>query len=158
MADQRDRLGSSGVFKAIVAGARKFTRAVTGGKQELSEDALAMAQRIAQAFIAGRFADVHEMGTPALKQGSTRDQFVASWREAVKDHIPFTGFDIANAGDIDLTYIPGLEDVPQSEFCAFVEIVFSSPDIAFDSPVAFLLGVVLLDQRGTLRVGAIHTQ
>jgi hypothetical protein len=57
VADQRDRLGSSGVFKVIVDSARKFKRAVTGGDDELTPEAHAFGDKIAQAFVVGRFAD-----------------------------------------------------------------------------------------------------
>ena len=147
------------MFKAIVDGARKVKRAVTGGEpEELTPAARAFGEKIAQAFIAGRFADVHAMGTHAMQSRKPRDAFAASWRDAVVDHLPFTGFEISNPGPIDMGFIPGLEDVPQDQFAGFLEIVFSSPDIAFDSPAAFLVGIVLLDDRGSLRIGAIHAQ
>jgi hypothetical protein len=154
--DQSDRLGSSGVFKAIVDSARKFKRAVTGGDEELPPEADALGNKIAQAFVGGKFADIHALGTPSLQKRSTRDQFVASWRDAIRDRGPFTGFEVANAGQIDLGFIPGLEETPQSQFVAFLEIAFSSPDVPLDDDKAFTVGVVLLDEGGQVRLGALH--
>ena len=158
MADEPDRLGSSGVFKAIVDGARKFTRAVTGAEEELSPAALEIGDRIARAFIAGKLGDVLAAGTPQFQRRQTREQFDARWNEAVKDHLPLTGFHVADAGQIDLGFIPGLEEVPQSKFVAFLEIAFSSPDVGFDGDRAFRIGAVLLDEGGTIKIGALHSQ
>lgn len=156
MADKNDRLGSSGVFKAIVDGARKVKRAVTGGDPELPPEVLEIGNEIARAFISGRFADVHAMGTQGLQHKTTREQFVASWSYAVRG--PLTGFEVANSGQIDLGFIPGLEDVPQEQFVAFLEIAFSSPGVPLEDPKAFVIAVVLLDEGGHVRLGAIHTR
>jgi hypothetical protein len=158
VADQRDDLGSSGVFKAIVASARKFKRAVTGGEQELTPEVDGLGNKIAQAFVAGRLADVHAMGTPGLQRRINREQFVASWRNMVRDRGPFTGFDVANAGSIDIGFIPGLEDVPQAQFVAFLEITFSSPEIPLDHDKAFIIGAVMLEDAGQIRLGALHAR
>ena len=158
MAEQRDRLGSSGVFKAIVEGARKFKRAITDGTDELTPEAEQLGHKIGQAFVAGRFADVYAMATPGLQQQTARAQFEASWGDAVRDRGPFTGFEVSNLGPIDVGFIPGLEEVPQSKFVAFVEIAFSSPEVALDDEKVFTVGAVLLDHEGEARIGALHTR
>ncbi len=158
MSSQRDRLGSSGVFKVIVDVSRKIKRALSESDRELSPEAEELAHRIAQAFVAGRFADVHALGTPSFQQASRRDRFEASWSEAVADYRPLTGFEVSDYGPIDLAFIPGLEEVPQAQFVAFVEITFSSVDVPLDHEHAFTIGVVLLDQAGELRVGALHAR
>jgi hypothetical protein len=158
VADQPDRLGSSGVFKAIVDTARKFKRAVTGGDEvELSPEAHELGQKIAQAIVANRFGDVHAMSTRAVQQRTPRDVFDARWRDAVKERVPFTGFAISDAGEIDLAYIPGLEDTPQEQFVAFLEIAFSTASVPLDDKAAFTVAAVLLDDDGVLRLGALHT-
>jgi hypothetical protein len=153
---QRDRLGSSGVFKAIVDVSRKVKRAISQSDRELDPDAEELAHKIAQLFIAGRFSDVHALGTPALQQATRRDRFVPSWTDASEEYRPLTGFRIADMGPIDLAFIPGLEEVPQEQFVAFVEIAFSSIDIPYDDERAFTVGAVVLFQDGQLRLGAIH--
>jgi hypothetical protein len=155
---QRDRLGSSGVFKAIVEVSRKIKRAVSQSDVELSPDAEELAHKIAQAFVAGRFGDVYAMGTPGFQQANRRDRFQESWTDAAEDHRPLTGFQIADLGPIDLAFIPGLEEVPQEQFVAFIELVFSSIDVPVDDPKAFTVGVVVLDHEGELRIGAIHAR
>jgi len=146
------------VFKAIVEGARKFKRALSEGSAQLTPAAQELGDRIGQAFVAGRFADVHAMTTPSLQQQTGCAQFEASWRDAVRDRGPFTGYEVANVGQIDVGFIPGLEEVPQSQFVAFLEIAFSSPHVPLDDPKVFAVGVVLLDHGGEIRVGAIHTR
>ena len=158
MADQRDRLGSSGVFKAVVKGARKFTRAVTGGDEELPKDAHDLGTEIGRAFVAGRFADVHAIGTPDFQRWTGYEQFVASWRDAVRDRGPFTGFEVSNAGEINLGFIPGLEELPQAQFVAFLAIAFSSSLIPLGDAKAFTIGAVLLDDGGKVRLGALHAR
>ncbi len=157
MGNQRDRLGSSGVFKAIVDVSRKIKRAITEGDDtELSPEAEDLAHKIAQAFVAGRFADVYAMGAPNFQEATRRDKFQQSWAEAAEEHRPLTGFRVADHGKIDLGFIPGLEEVPQSQFAAFIEIAFSGIDVPVDDPRAFTVGVVLLDQDGELKIGALH--
>jgi len=155
---QRDRLGSSGVFKAIVEVSRKIKRALSESDVEMSPEAEELAHRIAQYFVAGRFGDVLALGTPGLQQATRRDRFEESWRDAAEPHRPLTGFRVADLGQIDLAFIPGLEEVPQEQFVAFVEIAFSSIDVPVDDPKAFTVGLVLLDQGGELRLGAIHAR
>jgi len=99
-------------------------------------------------------ADVHAMSASTLKQTIAVDRFVASWRDAVDGRGPFTGFEISNAGDIDLAFIPSLEDVPQAKFVAFLEIAFSNPQ----QEDAFTIGAVLLTDGGQVRVGALHAR
>lgn len=158
MTDDRDRLGSSGVFKAIVAGARKFKRAVTGGDDELSAELHEFADRIARAFIGNKFEDLHALGTEGFQHRTGRAQFAASWRDAVKGRLPLTGFSVADAGPIEIGFIPGLEEVPQEQFLAFVRITFSSPNVSLDDERAFVVGAVLLDEGGLTRIGALHTE
>jgi hypothetical protein len=155
---QRDRLGSSGVFRVIVEVSRKVKRALSEADAELDPDAEDLAEKIAQAFVAGRFADVHAMGTPALQAATRRDRFEESWSDAVSDRRPLTGFRITDLGSIDLAFIPGLEEVPQAQFVAFVELAFSSVDVPLDDEKAFTVGVVLLDHEGELRIGALHAR
>lgn len=158
MSYQRDRLGSSGVFKVIVDVSRKIKRALSEADTELSPEAEDVATQIAQAFVAGRFADVYAMATPALQQATRRDRFESSWTDAAEPHRPLTGFEISDLGPIDLAFIPGLEEVPQAQFVAFVELAFSGVDVAVDDEKAFTVGVVLLDHDGALRIGAIHAR
>jgi len=151
---QRDRLGQSGVFKALVG---RIKRAITEDDgTELSPEVDDVANKIAQAFIAGRFTDVYAMGTPRLQQATPRETFHQRWTEAAEEHRPLTGFQVSDHGDIDLAYIPGLEEVPQSQFVAFIEIAFASVDVPADHLKAFTAGIVLLDQDGEIKIGAIH--
>jgi hypothetical protein len=146
------------VFKAIVMSARKFKRAVTGADEELSHEAYELGERIAQAFVAGRFADVYAIGTPGFQVRSPHDAFVGTWSHAVRERGPLTGFEVSNAGPIDLGFIPGLEEVPQQSFVAFVEIVFSTPSVPLDDDRAFAVAAILLDDAGALRLGALHAR
>lgn len=158
MGYQRDRLGSSGVFKVIVEVSRKVKRALSEADAELDPDAEALAEKIGQLFVAGRFGDVHALGTPALQQATRRDRFEDSWADAVSDRRPLTGFQITDLGPIELAFIPGLEEVPQAKFVAFVEISFSSVEIPVGDERAFTVGVVLLEHEGGLRIGALHAR
>ena len=158
MPDPKDRLGSSGVFKAIVEGARAFKRALSESDPDMPPEAQELGDKIAQAFIAGRFADVHAMGTPGFVERQKRESFASSWAQAVEGRGPFTGYEVVNVGQIDLGFIPGLEETPQDHFVAFLEIAFSSPDIAVDDDRAFVVGAVLLDEGGGVRLGALHTR
>lgn len=151
---ERDRLGSSGVFKAIVDGARAVKRALSESDHALPPEAEEIGTAIGQAFIANRFADVHAMGAAVLRQSVDAERFAQSWRDAVKDKGPFTGFDVSDAGDIDLAFIPSLEEIPQAQFVAFLEITFSNPT----QEDAFSVGAVLLDDAGRVRVGALHAR
>ena len=149
----------SGVFKVIVEGARKVKRALSeGGATELSPAAEELGKKIGQAFVAGRFAEVHAMCAPALQEATQREPFESRWGDTVRDRGPFTGFEVSDVGQIDLAFIPGLEEVPQSQFVAFVEVAFSSPKVPLEDPKAFVVGAVLLDQGAGLRVGAIHAR
>lgn len=130
----------------------------TSMNAELSPDARELGEKIAQAFISGRFVDIHEMTTPSFRQHTSLAQFESSWRDATRDRGPFTGFEVSNVGQIDLGFIPGLEDVPQAQFEAFLEVAFSSPGFKVEDKKAFVVGAVLLDQGGTIRIGALHTR
>lgn len=158
VSDQGFRPGASGVFKVIVESARKFKRAVTGGDDELAPEAQQLGTQIAQAFVAGRFADVHALGTAAFQARTSRDAFVEGWRASLHERGPLTGYDLADAGEIDMGYVPGLEDIPQSEFVAFLEIVFSTPAVPLDDPSALTIGAVLVDDGGRPRLGALHAR
>jgi hypothetical protein len=87
-----------------------------------------------------------------------REQFVASWSAAVRDRGSLTGFEIADAGQIDLGFIPGLEEVPQAQFVAFLELAFSSPTVPLDDEKAFTIGAVLVQEAGQIRLGALHAR
>jgi len=158
MADAERRLGSSGVFQAIVMSARKLKRALSNSDVELSPEAEEITTSIAQAFVAGRFADVYAMASPDLQQRSDRQRFDDEWRVAVRERGPLTGFEVSNAGPIELEYIPGLEEVPQASFVAFAELVFSTPEVPIDHEKAFTVGVVLVDVDRRPRIGAIHVR
>ncbi len=162
MADETEyQPGQSGVFRAIgviVEGARKFKRAVTGGDASPDPAAQELGETIAQAFVAGRFADIHAMTTSETQARTACEEFVATWRDALADRMPFTGFDVSDIGQIDLAFIPGLEEVPQERFVAFLELTFSSPNVTLDDPTALVIAAVVLDQQGDLRIGALHTR
>ena len=130
----------------------------TAPNEELSPETRNLGEKIGQAFVAGRFADVYEMTTPAFQQHTSRAQFESSWRDATRDRGPFTGFEASNVGEIDLGFIPGLEEVPQEQFVAFIEVAFSSPGFKIEDKKAFVVGAVLLDQNGAIRIGALHTR
>lgn len=158
VADESDRLGSSGVFKAIVESARKLTRAVTGAEEPLSPGAEELGRTVARAFIAGRFGDVHARMSMAAQGRFERATFERRWAEAVQSRAPLTKFEVTNAGEIDVHFIPGLEETPQSEFVAFLEIRFASPEVPLDHDRAFVVGLVILDQGDGPRIGALHTR
>ena len=155
MADERDLPpGASGVFKLIVDGARKLKRAIS--EPSTSNE---FGTTIAQAFVSGgRFAEIHAMGNAQFQDKNPREAFCARWRDVALARGPFTGFNVSNAGHIDLGYIPGLEEVPQSQFVAFLTITFSSPSVPLDDDKAFAVGVVLLQDRGVVKIGAIHAR
>jgi hypothetical protein len=156
--DER-KLGQSGVFKAIVASARKLKRALSeSGEEDLPPRAEEVGTKIARAFVSGKLADVHALGTRTLRERNPLAKFAESWQDAIKARGPLTGFEVSNAGQIDLGYIPGLEEVPQEQFVAFAEIVFSSPDHPLDDDKAFAVGAVLLEEDGEVRLGAIHAR
>ena len=158
MADQNDRLGSSGVFKAIADSARKFKRAVTGAEDELTPVTHELGEAIARAFVANRFADVHALGTRSFLQRTAREAFVDRWLEAARARGPFTSYEVSNAGDIDLAFIPGLEEISQEQFAAFIEITFATPAIPIEDDKAFAVAVVLLHEDGEVRLGALHAR
>lgn len=155
MADERELPpGASGVFKLIVDGARKLKRAIS--EPSTSNE---FGTTIAQAFVSGgRFAEIHAMATALFQERNPRDAFCARWREVALERGPFTGYHVSNAGHIDLGYIPGLEEVPQSQFVAFLTIAFSSPNVPLDDDKAFAIGVVLLQDRGVIKIGALHAR
>ena len=146
------------MFKAIVESARKFKRAVTGAEEEAPDEALAIGEQIAQAFVAGRFADVHALGTPAFQHRTGRAQFVEQWSQAARARGPFTTFEVTDAGPIDLGFIPGLEDVPQDDFVAFLEIAFASPAVPIHDDKVLTVGIVLLEDGDAIRLGALHAR
>jgi hypothetical protein len=151
------RLGSSGIFKVIVDGAKKLKRAVSEGDMELSPEANDVAVSIGQAFIAGRFGDVHALGTPPFQKRTSRESFDASWRATLHGRV-LTGFTITDAGHIDLAYVPGLEEVSQDDFVGFAQITFSTPETKLEDEHAFSIAAVLLDHDGKIRLGALHAR
>ena len=156
--DERpSRLGSSGIFKVIVEGAKKLTRAVSESDVELSPEANNIATKIGQAFIAGRFGDVHDLGTPPFQKKTSKESFAASWRATVGDRT-LTSFSITDAGHIDLGYVPVLEEVSQDDFVGFAQITFSTPGVKLDDEKAFAIAAVLLDHDGKVRLGALHAR
>lgn len=155
---ERQRPGTSGIFRAIRENAAKLKRAVTGGDDVLDPGAEELGTQIAQAFVAGRFADVHALGTAAFQARMPSAMFAETWGNAVATRGPLTGFEVADAGKIDLHFIPGLEDTPQDGFVAFLEIAFSTPEIPLEMEGAFVLGAIILDDRGTRRLGALHAR
>ena len=161
MTDRPQRSGASGVFHAIVDGARDIARrarALSEGDATLPPEVEALCNNLALAFVGGRFADAYALTATNLQQRQSRDRFEAAWRDASRDHGPFTGFGIANLGKIDLAFIPGLEDVPQAKFMAFVELTFSTAERTIEDDKAFTLAAVLLDQAGEPRIGDLHTR
>lgn len=154
---QRERLGSSGIFKIIVDGAKKLSRAMTDSDVELTPEANELAVAIGQAFIAGRFADIHALGTPPFQQRASAESFAASWRATVGGRT-LTGFSVSDAGDIDLAFIPGLEEVSQDDFAGFAQITFSTPEATLEDERAFAIAAVLLDHDGRIRLGALHAR
>jgi hypothetical protein len=155
--EERARLGSSGIFKIIVDGAKKLKRAVSESDVELTPEANELAVSIGQAFIAGRFADVHALGTPPFQQRTSSDAFVQRWKSTIGDRV-LTGFSVTDAGHIDLAYVPGLEEVDQDDFVGFAQITFSTPSAKLEDERAFAIAAVLLDHDGTIRLGALHAR
>lgn len=155
--DERLRLGSSGIFKVIVDGAKKLKRAVSEGDVELSPEANELAVAIGQAFIAGRFADVHKLGTPPFQKRNNPELFASRWKATVGDRV-LTSFSITDAGYIDLAYVPGLEEVEQEDFVGFAQITFSTPQTKLDDEKAFAVAAVLLNHDGKVRLGALHAR
>jgi len=151
--DREKRLGSSGVFKIIADAATKVKRALSEGDSEVKQ----IGTKVAQAFIAGRFADVYAMTTSGFQKQHERARFISQWSDAVRERGSLTGFQVTNAGSIDVEYIPGLEEVPQADFEAMVQITFSTPKVPLEDDKAFTVAVVLLDDNGATRIGAIHT-
>lgn len=157
MSVERQRLGSSGIFKIIVDGAKKLKRAVSEGDVELSDEANELATAIGQAFIAKRFGDVHALGTPPFQERLSRETFESRWRATVGDRA-LTGFRVTDAGHIDLAFIPGLEDASQDDFAGFAQITFSTPGVRLDDERAFAIAAVLLQHEGRVRLGALHAR
>ena len=158
MASDRFQPGASGVFKAISTNLQKLKRAVTGGDDELLPEALELGEEIARAFVAGRFADVYAMGTAGFRERLPGDVFQRRWKDAVAARGPLTGFDIRSSGEIDIGFIPGLEDVSQDDFVAFLQLAFATPKVPLDADNAFVVGAVLLREGGKSRLGALHAR
>jgi hypothetical protein len=158
VADHRDLPGTSGVFKAIVASARKFRRAVTGGDAAPADDVHELGETIGRAFVDERFDDLFAASSERLFERGSRERFEARWRDALVTRGPFTAFAVCDAGPIELAFIPGLEDVPQSQFVAFLEITFASADAAIADARAFAVGAVVLDEGDGARLAALHAR
>jgi hypothetical protein len=146
------------VFKAIVLSARRLKRALSEGEDEVPGGADDLGNTIAQSFMSGKLGDVWGMSTATFQSRNSREAFIDRWNQAITERGGFTEFEVSNAGNIDLQYVPGLEDVPQSQFVAFIEIVFASPTVPLSDENAFTVGAVLLFDDGQLRIGAIHAQ
>ncbi len=155
--DVRQRHGSSGIFKILVDGAKKLKRAVSESDVDLSPEAHELATAIGQAFIAGRFGDVHGHGTPPFQQRTSREAFDSRWRATVGDRV-LTGFSITDAGHIDLAFIPGLEEASQDDFAGFAQITFSTPGVKLEDERAFAIAAVLLVHDGRIQLGALHAR
>ncbi len=138
--------------------ARRLKRALSDSDVEVPPVAEDLGNTIAQAFVTGKIADVWSMSTEAFRQRNPREAFVDRWTAAIAERGSFTSFEVSNAGNIDLQYVPGLEDVPQSMFVAFIEIVFATPTVPLDNEKAFTVGAVLLFDDGQLRLGAVHAR
>jgi hypothetical protein len=158
MGSEPDQPGTSGVFKAIAANVQRLKRAVTGGDDELPLDVRKLGERIARAFVASRFADVYALGTAGFRERLGADTFQQRWRDTVAARGPLTGFDISSSGSIDIGFIPGLEEVPQDDFVAFLQLAFATPTVPLDAENAFVVGAVLLREDGVPRLGALHAR
>jgi hypothetical protein len=146
------------VFKAIVMSARRLKRALSDSDADVPAVAEDLGNTIAHSFVSGNLADIWSMSTATFRQRNAREAFVARWTDAIAERGGLTEFEVSNAGNIDLQYGPGLEDVPQSQFVAFIEIVFASPTVKIDDEKAFTVGAVLLFDDGQLRIGTIHAR
>jgi hypothetical protein len=159
VSDQSSRpVGSSGIFKVILMSARRLKRALSESEAEMPASAEDLGSTIAQAFVSKNVGDVWGMATATFRERNPREQFVDRWTEAITERGGFTAFEVSNAGSIDLQYVPGLEDVPQSQFVALLEIVFASPSVPLSDEKAFAIGAVLLFDDGQLRIGALHAR
>lgn len=146
------------MFQAIVMSARRLKRALSDSDDDLPGLAEDLGTTVARAIISGEHGEVYGMTTQTFRARTPRDSFVERWAATVARHGPLTAFEVSNAGRIDLQYVPGLEDVPQELFVAFIEIVFGSQALPLDNENAFAVGVVLLLDDGQLRIGAIHAR
>lgn len=151
---REQKIGSSGVFKIIVESARAVKRALSENDAQLTPETTEVGNEIGRCFIANRFADVHAMAAGVLREHTDAERFVASWRDASASAGPFTSFDVADAGEIELGFVPSLEEVPQSQFVAFLEISFANAA----GRDALTLGAVLLDDGSGVKVGALHAR
>lgn len=138
--------------------ARRLKRALSEGDDDLPQVAEEAGTTIAQAFLAGRFDEIYALCTPLLQSRTDAQRFITRWRDAIAERGGLTAYEVSNAGRIDLQYVPGLEEVDQSQFIAFVELVFSTPTVSLDQDKAFAVGVVLLNHDGVPRIGAIHAR
>jgi hypothetical protein len=155
VSEERDpRLGASGVFKAIVDSVGRVKRALSESEDTIPPAVNEVGEEIGRLFIANRFEDLHAMSAPVAQAAHGVERFVSSWRDAVEGLGPFTSFEVANAGAIDLAFVPSLEEIPQEQFAAFLEISFSNPT----QEDAFTIGAVLLDDGGQVRIGALHAR
>jgi hypothetical protein len=154
--ERQPGLGGSGVFKVIVDSARAVKRALSEADHSLTPEMSDVGSQIGRCFVANRFADVHAMAAPIMQSTSDVDRFVTRWHDAVKDKGPFTSFEISNAGDIDLAFVPSLEEIPQEQFAGFLEISFSNAT----EEDAFTVGAVLIEDAGggRVRIGALHAR
>ena len=138
--------------------ARRIKRALSEGDTDLPDVANDLGTSIAQSFMSSSIDDVWLAGTRHFRERNPRGPFVDRWSQAIRERGPLRAFDVSNAGAIDLQYVPSLEDVPQSEFVAFVEIVFGTEALPLDNEKAFAVGAVLLLEDGNVRLGALHAR
>lgn len=138
--------------------ARRLKRALSENDGEVPHAAEDLGNTIGQALVDGKVGDVWSMATSTFRQRNPREAFVDRWSNALSERGGLTAFEVSNAGRIDLQYVPGLEDVEQSQFVAFLEIVFGTKDVPLDNEKAFAVGVVVLIDEGQIRVGAIHAR
>lgn len=135
-------------------GARSLKRALSDNDKGLPPELGEVGHEIGRCFIANRFADIHRTAAPVFQQNNELTRFVTRWRDAVAGVAPFTSFAVSNAGNIELAFVPSLEDIPQKQFAGFLEITFANPT----QEDAFTIGAVLIAQGGKVLVAALHAR
>lgn len=138
--------------------ARRLKRALSEGDDDVPEVANDVGLSIARSFVAGRIGDVWDLGTRQFRERNPRGAFIERWGQALAERGLIQKFEVSNAGAIDLQYVPGLEEVPQSEFVAFLEIVLGTDALPLENEKAFAVGAVLLLEDGNVRLGAVHAR
>jgi hypothetical protein len=143
------------VFKAIVEGARKFKRAVTGGDPELPASTQQLGDQIARAFVAGRFVDIHALGTADFQKRNERDSFAARWQGTVRERGALTGSrsstparSISASSPASRKRRRSVRRLPRSR---------SRPPRWRSRRKAFVVSVLCSTSTATSRLGALHT-